>query len=594
MTSQAKGPTVVRDRGALVPLHISANGAAAAGILGYLAVVALLFHLLWAGGSGIAGFPPDNQQHVWELGWWAFALTHGINPFFTTYLTPPGHPINLMWNNTTPLVGVLALPLTLLAGPVTSFNVSLILAVWLTATSAFLCLRDLTGNALGAWAGGLLFGFSPFMISNASSGRIPWSSLYLLPIFLWLFWRLLGTRQGTPWRLGVGLGATVAAQLLLSEELLTTTALVVVLMSILLALSHRDQVQATIRFAGPALLLAAGIALLLCAYPLYMQFAGPGHSVHGTVIPVQNYVAGLLGPLVPTHYQLLNLGSLFGGLQRLEVADGITAAYVGVPLLLVIGYFALRHHRDPLTWWALVLVLVAFVVSLGSQLHVVGSSTGIPMPWDLLHRLPLLSLVAPGRVVVFAYLGIAVVIARWGTLARFRRHLGVNALVAGAVLATLAPSGALPTTQLVIPQLWRASSATRPALGAVVALVPPPIGSADGQDNSMVWQAEAGFRFRIPWGNIIQASGQGSVQLTVNSALGGALIALEEGGRAGASTQALIQMRDELRAWQVTAVVVGPTTGRSQIVHLLEEVLGSAPRQVGGTQLWTLPSPGPR
>ncbi|HVB14172.1 MAG TPA: hypothetical protein VNH38_05375 [Candidatus Dormibacteraeota bacterium] len=591
MSSEASGPAMVRDRLVDLQLHVSGIRAVGVGIIAYLGVTLLLFHLLWSGGGGIVGFPPDNEQHVWELGWWAFALTHGINPFFTNYLTPPGHPIDLMWNNTTPLLALMALPLTLLAGPVASFNVLLIGAMWLTATSTFLCLRSFCSDRRAAWAGGLLFGFSPFMLINVSSGRLPWTSLYLLPVFLLLFWTLIVKRRGPRWRLGLATGVTVAAQLLLSEELLSTTFLIAALMAILLALVHRDRVIATLRYAGPPLVLGAAVALLICGYPLFMQFAGPGHAIHGTVVPVQHYVSGLLAPLVPTNYQMLHLSTFFDGLLRLEEADGFSAAYLGIPLVALVVYMAIRQYRDPITKWALVLMSVAFVLSMGSQLYVAGTPSGIPLPWDLLHRLPLLSLAAPGRLAVFVYLALAVVIVRFGTLEWPGLGRPLRLLLVVATLITLAPAGAIPVEPLLTPPLFRPDAAQGASLHGMVALVPPPVGSALPQDSSMVWQAEDQFRFKMPWGDIIQASKGNDARLTAKSALGTSLILLEEGGRPRIDIRSLVKMRAELRQWEVSAVVVGPTSDRAQIVQLLREVLGTGPELVGGTDLWRLPSP---
>lgn len=105
------------------------------------------------------------------------------------------------------------------------------------------------------------------MLINVSSSRLPWTSLYLLPVFLSLFGTLIVRRRGPRWRLGLATGVTVAAQLLLSEELLSTTFLIAALMAILLALVNRDRVIATLRYAGPPLVLGAGVALLIGGYP---------------------------------------------------------------------------------------------------------------------------------------------------------------------------------------------------------------------------------------------------------------------------------------------------------------------------------------
>ncbi|MGH7641528.1 MAG: hypothetical protein ACRENX_00665 [Candidatus Dormibacteria bacterium] len=567
-------------------LRLTASQAVGLGIFVYLGVTVLLFHLLLSGGTTVAGGPPDNEQHVWELGWWAFALTHGVNPFFTNYLTPAGHPLNLMWNNMTPVLAVLALPLTLLLGPIGSFNVLMVLAIWGTATSAFLCLRLLGGNPWAAWFGGLLFGFSPFMITNASSGRLPWTSLFVLPVVFLLGWKLVVQRRGSRWLLGTGLGIAGAVQLLLSEEFLLTTALVAVLMVILLGAAYRKEVSPAIRYAGPPVVWAAVVGVLICGYPLAMQFLGPGHAIHGTVIPVEQHVSSLLSALIPTPYQLLHIDNLFIGVQQMEIQTGLSSTYLGLPLIALLLFMALRQYRDPVTWWALVLVAVAFVISLGAHLHVAGSATRIPLPWDLLRHLPLMSLVVPGRVIVFCYFGAALVIVRFGVVQWPSLSLPVRSVVVALLLVTLTPAGALPVTSLVTPRIFRSSSSNLGMLHGMVALVPVPDGDSYDQARTMVWQAEGGFRIEIPWGNIIQGGAHGAATLYVRSTLARALVTLQDGGRLKLTGATLDAMRQELNHWHVTAVVVGPTSYRRRVVSLFDELLGGAPTSVGGAQLW--------
>ena len=66
-------------------------------------------HLLGAGAG-------DPAQMSWFLAWTPFALGHGLNPFFTNYIDYPLG-VNLASNTSVPLLGLLAAPVTLRAGP---------------------------------------------------------------------------------------------------------------------------------------------------------------------------------------------------------------------------------------------------------------------------------------------------------------------------------------------------------------------------------------------------------------------------------------------------------------------------------------------
>lgn len=301
------------------------------GCVAYLLLTLLLCRELWSGGTVIAGGPPDNEQKVWEIGWWAFSLTHGLNPFYTNFLTPPGHPVNLMWNNTTPLLAVLGIPATIAFGAVASFNLLIVLALWLNGAVAFLCLKPFTAKPWTAWLGGLLFGFSPYVVTELNSGRLPWLSIFLLPLIVLIVIRALTPSSRVSWRTGIGLGAIASAQFLLSEELTLTVALMALLVAATLALTHPKQIKGAVTRLVRPLAAATATGFVICCYPLFVQFYGPGHTIHGVPITASSYVSAVGGFVVPTSYQLINTGRAFSQLQSLETYGGVAATYLSLP-----------------------------------------------------------------------------------------------------------------------------------------------------------------------------------------------------------------------------------------------------------------------
>jgi hypothetical protein len=75
----------------------------------------------------------DAEQTMWYLAWVPYAIRHATNPFFTTQLNAPTG-VNLMWNTSTLLPGLVASPVTILFGPVLSYNLltalGIVLCVW--------------------------------------------------------------------------------------------------------------------------------------------------------------------------------------------------------------------------------------------------------------------------------------------------------------------------------------------------------------------------------------------------------------------------------------------------------------------------------
>ena len=75
-------------------------------------------------GSGSAG----PGQMVWYLAWIPHAIAHGQNPFSSTSVLVPNG-VNVAQNTSVPLLGVLAAPITVLFGPVTSGNLLMFLTM---------------------------------------------------------------------------------------------------------------------------------------------------------------------------------------------------------------------------------------------------------------------------------------------------------------------------------------------------------------------------------------------------------------------------------------------------------------------------------
>src|SRR2546425_477656 len=134
----------------------------------YVAMSVGLFSSTWWGSprSHFIGVRGDPQLVMWFLSWTPHALTHGLNPLFTHHLNYPDG-VNLMWNTLMPLAGVALWPITRVLGPVFAFNVLVTLALPISAFAAYLALLRYVTHRSAAFIGGVLYGFSPYMINQA-------------------------------------------------------------------------------------------------------------------------------------------------------------------------------------------------------------------------------------------------------------------------------------------------------------------------------------------------------------------------------------------------------------------------------------------
>jgi hypothetical protein len=572
----------------------------------------------------------DPAQQAWYLGWVPWALVHGHNPFFTTWMEYP-RGVNLAANTEMPLLGLLSAPITFTAGPVSSFSLLLWLAYPISATSAFFVLRRWTGANIPAAVGGLLYGFSAYVVAQGL-GHLNLSFVPLPPlIFLGLF-EVLVRQHSRPHRWGILLGVLVAAQFLISPEVLTTTIVVAVCGVVILGLArYRTLDHDRLVFAWQSFWPALIIVAALLSYPAYFQLAGP-LGIHGPIQGLMNpYRADLLGPVVPTSAQRFapaaatQLGDKF---TFTDVSE--TGSYLGIPLVLLALWCAVRYRRDRWVVLAGVLGIVVYVLSLGPTLTVAAHQTSVPLPFDAVGRLPLLNDILPTRfslyqsffVALVVGLGLSHALARdeLGTAKRRgraeaagargpahhlrpartarRRALSQVALAALCVAAIVAliPSWPRTTADIgpAVPSFFTSAANKQIPEGSVVLSFPFTAGTSD---EAMLWQEIDLWRWKLMGGYAATPNGTGGVTalppplapIAVQEFLaywttgaGGYLVETPP----AANSHLVAQLRTYVRRYRIGTVVLDSSWPQAAIVlAVLRRALGD-PVSQGGVDLW--------
>jgi hypothetical protein len=535
----------------------------------YLALtVALLSGGLFGGNSRAVGNRGDPALFMWDLTWAPYALEHGLNPFISAYQHYP-QGFNLMWNTSILFPALVLAPLTKLSGPIASYNVLAVLGIALSSWCAYLALRRFVNAWLPAAIGGLLYGFSPYMLSQ-SLGHLQMALAMFPPLAVIFADEILVRQRHSPTRMGALLGITAAAQLLTGEELLSMTAVMSIIAVTALALCSRQQIRQRFGHAAKAAITAASTFIVLVAFPLYVQFFGPGR-VSGPIQPLDQNVAfpsAFVSPTAQLAVQLLG-----------QVSTPDSSAFIGLPLLAVAVASAVWLRRRTVIVVAGVVLLSSMVLSLGGFLVLHGGSIRIPLPWRVVDAIPILRNILPIRLMVFAYLALGLLLAAFleriiGAGGPLRQ--GVGMLAAVVALAPLAPN--LPYTSTVwhVPPFFTGGAVTRLPRGSV-ALVTPYYQDS----NVLLWQALSGMRYKSPG-----AHGLFHARL---DALGEELF---EVGELGAPPPAQLSANQrsayaaDLCAEGVESVIVGPSRGEPGVVALMTDLLGKAGASIGGVVVW--------
>jgi hypothetical protein len=398
----------------------------------------------------------DVDQFIWFVRYSATAVSHFHLPALVTMAMDPPHGVNLMWNTSILLPGVVLAPVTLLAGPQVSLTLLLTASFALSSASLFLVLRRWGVSFSAAAIGGAVYGFSPALI-NSGQGHYHIVFMAFPPLIIDALLRIITGRARQPWLTGLGLGVLVTAQLFTGEEMLIDTAIVAVVLGVVLAASRPRQVPRRARAALTGLGAGAVTALVLCARGLWVQFHGtalggvgavPIISYHGQLTHLYNLPYAFV---TPSSALLFHTSASAAAAQAYPQPEAEYLAYLGVPLILVLIVAAIYFWRRlPVRVTALSLAILE-LFSLGGQpinAHGIHYPAAL-LPWYWLQDLPGISSALPDRLSIFcdglagAALAFSLDLARARLQAR-RGAAGAQAAASTGALSTGAPStGAL-------------------------------------------------------------------------------------------------------------------------------------------------------
>jgi hypothetical protein len=460
----------------------------------YSATSVVVFgHSLWAHpGRGIVGLSfPDPEIFVWSFAWWAHALSSGIDPFVTKVVYYPVG-ANLMWTASAPGLALLFTPLTLLIGPTAAFNVAELLVPALAAWTAFLLCRYLTGSNWAAIVGGYLFGFSSYGVAHEYGGHVN-LGVFLLPLAALVVLRFLREElsgRALAWRLGT----ILALQFTISTELAFTLTLALAT-SLLIAFGTLPAYRRRMVSALTPIAAAYGLAALLAAP--FVAYLVTGFETGKT----QLYALGgndLVNLVLPTSLIAVG-GSAFQSITRHFVPNLLDSdLYLGLPTLVIFGLFVVRWRRRPESRFLAASFAVALLLALGPALYVDGRRV-LSLPWRLVESLPPFDSVAVTRLAAYATLAATVAVALWigGSTGRLFGRPTVLPLLA---LASIAPATwRVPFVKTPARPPFFAQSLYRRCMYRGETLAIFPYGRFG---DSMLWQAESDFWFKMAEGNL--------------------------------------------------------------------------------------------
>lgn len=429
----------------------------------------------------IASDPIDSSQFMWFLAWWPHALLHGLNPFVThAIFVPEGY--NLTWSATMPGPAVVLSPITLAFGPAVTWNLIQLCSPALSAWTAFLLARHVTGRTGASLVGGYVFGFSPYMLIHLT-GSPNLALVPLLPVFVLLVLRRVEGSISSR-RFWVWMTLALTAQYLISTEVLATATL---FGGIALALGYAlfAERRAALRGVVKLLVGAYGATAILISPFLYFLLFGHHYPPGKTF-----FSADLASFVLPPSLVAITR-------QRPPFVGANTEGYLGPALIALIVAFMWQQRRSRGAWLLGGSLLIAAVFSLGKHVLVRGHKTSIPGPWLVLSHLPVLHYAIAVRFAVFVALPAALIVSLWLSGAPDRRRArAVRWGLAALSVAMIAPrvGSSAWDTHIADPAFFASGSYRAYLKPTDNVLAVPTFGP------NMRWAADTGFRFSLSGG----------------------------------------------------------------------------------------------
>lgn len=542
---------------------------------------------------GIRENRSDQALFEWMMAHGARVVTDFAYPFGSDRMNVPDG-VNLMANTSVLSISLPMTPITVLFGPRAAFLVFLTGGMIATATAWYFVLsRVLINSRAAAWLGASICAFAPAMVSHANA-HPNIVSQFVVPLIIW---RTLRLREPGRWlRNGVLLGLLIVWQAFINLEVLLMTA--IGLGVVVAALSfRRADLRRDVRPFLAGLGVAAGVAAVLLAYPIYVQFFGPG-AYEGLSRLIRGYRADLASFVAYSSESIAGDPRSAGRLAKNPTEEN---GFFGWPLVVLV---------IALVWWlrrsAVVIGLAAAgllfaVLSLGREIRFDGRNTGIPGPWAALENLPILHSVVPTRwaLAITPIVGLLLAFGAERVSELSRSHPAARAQIRFATVTVLAmallpiaptplPSAPLdPTPEFVTSGAWRPYVAGG---RSVLTLPPPDTNHAD----PLRWSAETGLDMPLARGYFLGPDTRPDAP-EGRIALFGATprptsTFFNTVRRTGAVPPITPQMRvaavDDLRYWRAGAVILGPHRHSDALRRGMTELTGIQPVHTGGVWLW--------
>ena len=338
--------------------------------------------------ESMVGEVGDNIYFVWMIGWLKKALFElRVNPFNVWFLNYP-EGWSLAYTEITPSNLLIALPFSLIGGPMFGYNMALLLSFVLSGVGMYLWVRKMTGRADASLVAGTVFAFLPYHIAHFLIGHLNLSAIQWFPFYFMGFFEILEQRKWS-WRPALVGGIALGLIALTSQYYLYITVLMSGFLVVLYLLwPGRERLKDLVFWKNLIGMGLISLPLVAAGVAPFVTLARQGGLPDRGISVARLYSASPTDFLLPSTDHFL-FGSWVGRNFNRDLWIEATL-YIGLfaGVLAVIAFLKRKElpQRDTLRlmFWG---ALLSIVLAMGTDLHWNGASVEIALPEFLASRL---------------------------------------------------------------------------------------------------------------------------------------------------------------------------------------------------------------
>ncbi len=338
--------------------------------------------------DSMVGEVGDNIYFVWMIGWLKKALLElHVNPFDVWFLNYP-EGWSLAYTEITPSNLLIALPFSVVGGPMFGYNMALLLSFVLSGIGMYLWVRKMTGRTDAGLIAGTVYAFLPYHFAHFLIGHLNLSAIQWFPFYFMGFFEVLEQRKWS-WRPALVGGIALGLIALTSQYYLYITCLISGFLVVLYLLwIERKRIFEPAFWKNLVGMGLISLPLVLAGVAPFVALARQGGLPDRGISVARLYSASPTDFILPSTDHFL-FGSWVGSHFNRDLWIEATL-YFGVFALILAVIAYLKRKQLPqrnmlgLMFWG---TLLSIVLAMGTDLHWNGASVEIMLPGFLAGRL---------------------------------------------------------------------------------------------------------------------------------------------------------------------------------------------------------------